>query len=414
MEILQKKLKFMNKVAMKKFLFSVFLLCCIACQRNEVDFKEVTQGVQEEVIKQVVKPFEPTKIEVSAEEIIANGTVMFTDADNEIKDGKMILQTEELRAFHTNKFLEIKAISGNKYQIRNFLPYSFKNLIVLLNVKGIDVPVKLGTVEEIPAFYSYQADLPLLEGEMFFENLNGEKVSLARLKKLPLTDFSLSFGGDDPMLAKINTIKTDVYYRFTEYNQPNKWDRVYANDARNYIPILCNFWYVLSSETFKDKLFNAPYALRHWWADENNRDGSKEENHQEITKEEVYNRIQQKRTQNLGIIVEPGLGGLGGGEAFGVRREYLTENYNNKKSVFYSTNLNFYHQLFDVFPMDAFVHEFGHVLGYGHTGNMTYYYKDKEYKDENSIRGFVPLFMNAYRELQGKKDLPFMEYPYKK
>lgn len=402
--------------------FLLGLMCLASCQNDEVEKKIVEKPVQKEVIKEVPKVIEPTKLTITAAEISSNGVEMFTDADNEVKDGTVILYNDDLRSFKINQMLEIKPIAGNKFRIRNFLPHTFKDLSILLTIKGLDAPIKLGSVAEIPAFYFYEGELPLAEGEVFFEDVNGKKISLERFKRLALSDMKLSFEGNDPMLEKINKIDVDIHYILShDYKQPGKWDRPTPDDVRRYIPFLSNMWYVFCSEKFKHNLYNYRYEFRHGWKagltaeemkvhkDTHPWTEAREEQHNVVTPDEIYSRLREKRPQRLGMIVQNGVNGLGGYPAtFGIHRWIMKGTFGSTKNIFFGTDIDYAKSSYLRQPMEAFVHEFGHVMNYGHTGNMTYSY---DYNDTVS-KGFVPLFAETYREMQLEKDLPFMDYPY--
>lgn len=405
------------KLKFVKITFLLGLVCFVSCQKDDVEKKIV----QKEVIKEVPEAIEVTKLVITAAEMSSKGIEMFTDADNEEKDGKMVLYNDDLRSFKINQMLEIKPIAGNKFRIRNFVPYTFKDLSIILKINGLDTPIKLGTVAEIPAFYFYEGELPLAEEEVFFEDVNGEKISLERFKRLSISDMKLSFEGSDPMLKKINKIDVEIDYTFRDYNQPGKWDKLYAEDAKRYMPFLCNMWYVFCSEKFKHNLYNYRYEFRHGWkdgltADEKKIDNTtnpwteaREEQHNVVTPDEVYSRLRQKRLQHLGIVIQPGVNGYGGGNTYGIARWIMKGTFANTKNIFFGTDIDYAKSVYLRQPMEAFVHEFAHVLGYGHTGNMTYSY---DYNGTIS-KGFVPLFAETYRQMQLEKDLPFMDYPYK-
>lgn len=376
----------------------------LSCDLDETNAGQAVE-VEKEVLIEVPKNLTPTKVEISSQEIVDNGSVMFTPDDEQVINGKKILYTDELRAFKSNAMLEAVQI-GNKFRVRNFLPYTFRNLELHIHIKGLPKPLKFATFAEIPAHAFYEGELPFKNEKIFLEDIDGKIISLERSLKLRKEDISLSFEGQDPMLAKLKTINIDHYYTFGyNYNQPGKWDALTLTDARNYLPLICNFAYVLSSDEFKEALLNAPYELEEGCTN----CPSSTPLYNAVAKTEVYRRILLTRTQNLGIIVQPGLGGLGGGDAFGVRREYLTKDFSGQTSVFYNKNINYYHSSFLRFPMEAFVHEYGHVLGYTHSGNMTYFYQDNA---TQTLKGFVPLFMYVYRQMQETERLPFNEYPY--
>lgn len=385
MKLLTKNLRFKT--------LAITGLLAFACTKVEKEEKIV----EVEVEKQVVKAFDLAQpASLSAQQVQNTGTEMFTDADNAEADGQIILYNDDLRSFRVNEMLEIRAIEGSKFRIRNFVPHTFTNLEVFMEIKGFKAPVKVAVFEEFPSLFEYIGDLPFSDDETFFENSNGETISVENIKKLSINDLKFTLESTDPMLAKLKSIKMSTFYCFRHYKNDQKWDKVTAEDARNYLPLVANMAFMFSSDEFENDVKNAPYEFE-------NVKGKP------LDREQIIKNFRNVPRQNLGIIVYPSnLGGLGGGNTFGVRREYI----NNAESSFYTKSDVNAPWRTKTLHMNVWIHEFGHVAGYGHDGNMTYFYGPSDTQKFN--RGIVPVGMALYQKLLLEGKLPFNKYPYKK
>ncbi|WP_203965961.1 hypothetical protein [Capnocytophaga stomatis] len=373
---------------LKMRLFALVGLLAFGCAKNEKQEKIV----EVEVEKHVVKDFDLAKAStVTALQVKTSGTEMFTEEDNKEVNGKVILYNDDLRAFRVNEMLEVRAIEGNKYRIRNFLPHTFTNVELQMYVEGFKAPVKIAFFEEFPPLYEYVGDLPFSARETFFEDINGQKFSVENINNLSPSDLKFSLISNDPMLEKMKAIKLNTLYCFRPYERDNKWGKLTAEDARNYLPVVMNMAYMFSSDDFEKGIKETPYEFE-------NKKGVA------LNREQIIRSFIEIPRQDLGVIIEPGLGGLGGGSTFGVRREYI----NNPKSAYY-TKSDLGAPWFSSLVMNVWIHEFGHVAGYGHDGNMTYFYdKGKDAK------GLVPVGMAVYQKLLLDGELPFTKYPYEK
>lgn len=376
----------------KKFQVALLLsLLILACTKDEKQVVEVERVVEIEIEKQVIKNVpNQSPVVVAVSDIQSKGVAMFTDADEQIVNGSKILYNQEMRSFRVHQMLEIKAVGQNTCRIRNFLPYTFRNLEILATAQGLKAPVKIVEIPEFPPLYEYTFELPFSQDEIFFLDVEGNQVSLQNFANISPSQIQLSFEGNDPMLSKMKTIKLRTLYYFKEYKQPGKWGDLTIQDARNYLPVIMNMAYMFSSDEFEKRIYDTPYEF------ENQRGVP-------LERERVVKSFRSPQRQELGIVIQPGLGGLAGGATFGVRPEYLS----NPDSGFYKKsdwkNLSAPRSI----VLNHWIHEFGHAAGYGHDGNMTYFYSEN---GEN--KGLVPVGLVLYQEMLLNKELPFTEYPY--
>lgn len=374
--------------------------------------KEIINEIEVEVIKEVPTDGETPEISmetISKEVVKAEGNEMLTEADDEVIDGEKKIFNPKYRSFYVNAMLSVKLQENGKYFIQNYLPHNFKNLKLVGKIKNVEMnPIVLVTFTNYPAFYEFERALPFNKKETFFNDTEGNLISGENFDKIPVGDWEIYFQTDDTIFNKMNSINFILHYRYGEYNGPNvrgSWRRPTFNEARAYTPIILNIAYLFSTDEFKNGILNY----------EHNFYDNKEKT--PLDKERVYNSFVNKvdgqmreRRQAIGIIHSPAnLGGLGGGESFGIRGEYLT----NREGAYYNLEKSGY---WHMYPMDTWFHEFSHVAGYGHNGNMTYPVKEDGTGvgsgDILNAFGFTPICMRLYRKMLENKELPFNEYPF--
>lgn len=441
----------MNKI--KAFILFVLVFWAVSCKKEKTVVKE--NPVIQEIIDEVRNRPEVFNIRISADEIKSKAEVMFSDKDDEEKGGKHILLHHDLRGFRVNELLEFHLTNDKKLRVRNFLPYTFKNVTILLDINGYKNPIKFITFDEIPSFVWYEAKLPLKKEETFFEDVTGKTISLENLNRISHNRIKFSVKTNDPMWGKISVIKARTLITFHDYKNI-MWDIPRASDARVYIPMMVNAFYLFSSEEFKTQIKNAPYDFY-------NGGGEKVESFSDaltnscvdrkyqvfynlnvLTHDFIINSFLSIPHLKLGVIKltqARGAQGLGGGSTFGIIRTAM-DNYS--KSAWWNVvrNLNIWRG--PCSDINTFSHELGHCAGYGHLGNMTYslgrkiaFQKylnpektkivikvvkgSKEYYDainlnnrEEEQKGFVPVFIVTYQKLLKENKLPFSSYPYVK
>ncbi|AWL79431.1 hypothetical protein [Capnocytophaga canimorsus] len=364
---------------LRKLKLLAVVVFVFSCTKTEIKHKDIEKLIEYPIT-------EVQKINIS--DIQKLGNEMFTKKDEEIIDDQKILYNKDLRGFKINEMLEIKLLGNNKYRIRNFLPHTFKNLELIISNDSFSSPIPIASFDEFPALYEYEGVLPFSEKETFFIDKKGEKVSVENFQNIPISDLNLYFETNDPMFAKIKSIRLETFYTFADYKQPGKWDKVTVDDAKNYLPLVLNMAYVFSSDAFEKAILEAPYDFT--------------DNKKVLDRKQVIKSLRTPPRQILGIIIEPGTGGLGGGSTFGVRREYI----NNPKNAFYK-EINLNDRWGSGLVTNVWIHEFGHVAGYGHDGNMTYFAGKGA-----DAQGLVPITMALYQKMLLAKELPFNEYPY--
>lgn len=362
---------------------------------EKIVIKEIVNEVPKKVIREVPVPKQPEIFfkEISLNEVNESGNEMFTQKDEEVVDGVRTIYNTEKRSFNVNEMVFIKALGNNKYRICNFLPRKLSGIQILAKVKDVEMaPLKIMLFNEFPALYEYEGELPFTSQEVCFEDIQGGKVSGSYFNQISPSDLELTIDCADEVFRKMKSIKAEIHYRFGDYSRQaaGGWAHVTWKDARAFIPLVLNLNYMFSTDEFKKRVLEYPY------------DFYDDSNKTPLNKENVYRGYIQNRRQALGTIVKGGLGGLGGGETFGLNRDYCLGHDNN-----------FYDSKKWYVALDTYIHEFGHVVGYGHDGNMTYP-QEHDVNGKKVRTGMVPLGMELYHQMLNNKQLPFNEFPYDK
>lgn len=376
--------------------------------------KEIINEIEVEVIKEVPTDGETPEISmetISKEIVKAEGNEMLTEADEELINGRKKMYWPEIRSFYVNAMLSVKLQENGKYFIQNYLPHNFKNLKLVGKIKNVEMnPIVLVTFTNYPAFYEFERALPFNKKETFFNDTEGNLISGENFDKIPVGDWEISFINEDPVLNKMKNINIILKYHYGKYDGAHvvgSWRGATWKEARAYTPIILNMAYLFNSEEFKNDILNY----------EHNFYDNKEKT--PLDKERVYNSFvnrvngeMREKTKSVGIIHSPAnLGGLGGNDgSFGVRGEYLT----NANGPYFNLVSSRYGS---TYPMETWFHEFSHVAGYGHNGNMTYPKKADgsgvEHGDDFlEAFGFTPVCIRIYRKMLENKELPFNEYPF--
>ncbi len=340
-----------------------------------------------------------------------NKKIMFTQSDDiEIVDGQPILYNNELRGFDVNNLLEFTITEDKKLRLRNILPHTFKDVTLFANVKSSGEKIKLKTFSTIEPFVFANFTFNLGELGLDKSDINKDNIS-----------FELE--SSDPMVAKIKKITIPTRYQIGLYGKWNDetkqftnqrdWERMFAEDAKNFIPIIANMSFVLSSQEFADSVRNADFEFSNNC--KHQKDGTIPNNGRcvKLNPEDIIKKFTSVKQQNIGFVTNGQ--GQAVGKIFGIAKGYI----NNPTNIFYNYNVKGMEEDPNIRdPLEVYAHEFAHVCGYGHNGNMTYIGNyvypngDISRKDERKLGGMSALIGYLYQDFLLKEKLPFNSYPY--
>ena len=308
---------------------------------------------------------------VSAADIAQKQKIMFQDDEPE-----SVLFDSNQRGFYLNAMLQVSKIDRNKFRIRNFLPRKFNDVEIYFKNANTTAPIKILVLEELAALAEVEIDLPFDGGSLRFEDEDGNAESYAA-SDLKTDDYTLSVDVPDNFLFhRMKTIKNKTFISFGKYGTGN-WGTTTAEHIRLYLPILANMAYLYSSEKFRTRFMDFPHVLY-------------DNGGNPINREAVYQSMLSVPRQVIGVTT--GVEGLGGGSAFGIHQRFLTGD-------------EYYNQL-SRWAFECWSHEFGHVIGFSHSSNMTY-------RGGPNNKGYVDIVINLYGDLLRNGDIPFWKNPYK-
>ncbi len=277
--------------------------------------------------------------------------------------------------FYTTHPVKMQLENG-KLHIESFLPYNLHNVDVYMTTAN-GQKVKVGMLKDIPQFTQSVVAEDLLPA---IAKAGGSANSTFSLEPSSTSDPTTT-----QVLNNLNKITVDIEGRIAQAGAPGNttWAIPTPKEAKELVETFLNLTAMLSSPQFKNAVLNAPFELTNYPQNYGvyNPDVVPGPNGQltppslqkyVLNKQEVYDRYAGNKVGNTSLVIDTltpnvvagGLDGLGGPGVFGIS-PYLI---NPKDSKILDTD--------DIssgtWPIITVMHEFGHVNGYQHDGNMTY------------------------------------------
>lgn len=263
-----------------------------------------------------------------------------------------VFYNNSLRYFYPDQPLQLSVTTDGKVAIKFYSPIPIKDL----KIKGLFGKyttewVDLIHFDELEPFIDATFDLPVRNGDCIYQTESGRKVTIPAIPELSSADYAIKFECDDPFMQKVATIDSHWYVRFSAYQADEGhayWRHMDPLLCRHAVALALNMAYMFASPEFNEELDKYDGILY-------NNDGSP------IDLEVLRNTIRRHSGLRMGRVV--GVGGLGGGQIYGLADYCYTGVYHNSTPE--GTNPHNY-------ARQAMFHEYGHCLGYGHSSNMTY------------------------------------------
>ena len=315
---------------MKKFL-SIIIICLsiISCSKDNValELKEYS--------------FDET-----------NSQLMFQDGT-----AQSVMTSLDDRTYEIKNVIRVRAMDPFTIEIANFAPTAFENVIILVNIKGVNSQLKLFKINKIYGHAIQQIKYSFIDGEANFKTLNNNDViDLSEYKEsgIPTEDIKFSFMGDGEVfkkLKRLDALSWEIKYHDYDTNNDlnNNWEEdISAKDIRRFSGLIINLGYVFTSNEFKQQFL-----------DEEIIDNDGETILTQVEKEVLYQKLLDKTLFKCGKVVNfSGWGGWGtvNGNEYSILgfAEHILKDYLKIETGFITA------------------HEFGHCLGYNHSSNMTY------------------------------------------
>ena len=277
------------------------------------------------------------------------GTMLLPDEPREV------FYNNNERWFYTDEPLQVSIRDNGKLCVRYYSPFSLKDIKVKACFNKVSPEwVDLAVIEEVNPFEESFFTLPITEHDCVFDGESGRKVKIPAIPDLKPGDVNIKFEWDkeDPFMKKIAEIDLHWFIRFCAFGA----DEGHAY-WRHMDPVLCrhaaacayNMTYLFSSQEFLDE-------LQKW-------DGKLIHCGQIVVLDNIIAGIKRHGGLNMGKVEGSFVVGLGGGHTFGMADWCYWNFYPDRTPVGGNPHNT---------ARDTMFHEFGHCLGYGHDGNMTY------------------------------------------
>lgn len=281
--------------------------------------------------------------------------------DNEPKE---VFCNASERSFYVDQPLQITVDDDLCFQLRFYSPRALPDVNLWVKIEGYDEQFKLFVFDKIEPFQQFRMQLPFTTKDMMAVTRSGKSIRIMANPHLSPSDLSFEIECDAPYYKTLQQIKCHWYVRFVSWTS-GYWQPLRVFEAREAVAIALNMSYMYSTEEFAT-------ALKEFGPLHSNA------NKTEINKDALLSKVLKFSGFDFGRV--SGVNGLGGGRTYGLANWCYIEHYADD-----STET---HTLF---------HEFGHCLGYGHDGNMTY---------ENTGAGWQTLCRRVYIQMCIDKKMP--------
>lgn len=281
------------------------------------------------------------------------------------------------RSFNLKNILQIApTINRDSIVITSYSAKRLDKVDIFLDIPGLQKDILIATLDSIPMFGEVKFRPKFLDESTVYRIGNGDLVVL--YKDFIRSDMRLSVDSKCEHYLMLKSIKTDWDISFSNYDwregASTSWLEVRSMVAREWVVIITNLGYMLSSPEYKEIMNNFSKVFG----------GELYNNNKENFTNSYYNSFIEtcflKKRLVLGRVNPAYAGGLGGGSTFGV------------------ADWNFYGHYASYSGWEAIVHELGHCYGFSHNSNMTY---------GNAGIGWTILMANLHVYMNTKGNMPY-------
>lgn len=238
-----------------------------------------------------------------------------------LQDGESweTLTNSSQRHVYMNQILSA-TLNGNHLHVQSYSAVPVRDLQIRAKIKNSEDWVILAKLDQLMPFSKANFDLKLTD-QSRFPLLDGtgsiQLAGLSQTTQNPSNIFDLKISSEtDEHVKKLNQIKAKWKIYFGTYNEPNKWCRITPVYAREWVMMMTNLAYMLSTPEFETLWFNHKSVMGH---DFFGNDGQVEGPNGFFQPEDyvrIYGEILNRNEINLGVTNMGG--GLGGGAVLGV------------------------------------------------------------------------------------------------
>ncbi|MDE6369418.1 MAG: hypothetical protein K2K94_09300 [Muribaculaceae bacterium] len=267
-------------------------------------------------------------------------------------ESREIFYNNSIRSFYAEKPLQVWITPEGKLGVKFYSPIPIKDVSVTGCFNNLTTEtVNLAYFEEVKPFMEAYFTLPVQGHDCVYQDATGRQVNIPAQPYIKPENLSVSIECDDPFMQKIATIDSHWYIRFSSFQADSGhayWRHMDPLLCRHGVALALNMAFMFASPEFNEELQKYEGILY-------------DNDHNPIDLDKLRAAIRNHGGLCLGHV--DGVGGLGGGQTYGLADFCYTGVYHD--STIDNTEPHNY-------PRQAMFHEYGHCLGYSHDSNMTY------------------------------------------
>lgn len=238
-----------------------------------------------------------------------------------LQDGESweTLTNSSQRHIYMNQILSA-TLNGNHLHVQSYSAMPVRDLQIRAKIKNSKDWVILAKLDQLTPFSKANFDLKLND-QSRFPLLDGtgsiQLAGLSQTTQNPSNIFDLKISSEtDDHVKKLNQIKAKWKIYFGTYDEPNKWCRITPVYAREWVMMMTNLAYMLSTPEFETLWFNHKTVMGHDFFGNAGQVEGPNGFFQPEDYVRIYREILNRNEINLGITNMGG--GLGGGAVLGV------------------------------------------------------------------------------------------------
>lgn len=211
-------------------------------------------------------------------------------------------------------------LNGNRLHVQSYSAVPVRDLQIRARIKNSEDWVILAKLDQLTPFSNASFELKLTD-QSRFPLLDGtgsiQLAGLSQTTQNPSNIFDLKISSEtDEHVKKLNQIKAKWKIYFGTYDEPNKWCRITPVYAREWVMMMTNLAYMLSTPEFETLWFNHKAVMGHDFFGNHGQVEGPNGFFQPEDYVRIYREILNRNEINLGVTNMGG--GLGGGAVLGV------------------------------------------------------------------------------------------------
>lgn len=258
------------------------------------------------------------KEQLSTQQLLEQNAIQHTRLLQDQEPWETLTNVEQ-RHVYMNKILSV-AFKDQGLQLQSYSAVPVRDLYIHAKLRGRDEWVELAKLDQLSAFSQTMLDLNLKQKQWNVVDGTGS-IALDGLEKFKIVPHDIFeqlriYSPTDLHVQKLNQIQAKWKIYFGRYDEPQKWCRISPVYAREWVIMMTNLAYLLSSPEFKTLWFNHKAVMGHDFFGNAGQVEAANGYFKAQDYARVYQEILDRDEVNLGVTNMGG--GLGGWSVLGV------------------------------------------------------------------------------------------------